>query len=211
MSPLFGQPFPWGNIAMSFLILVGIFILQISAALASGAGAVQGSIWLVLLPTLLAAFAYPLGNRKMMQVCAPEISTTQRVFGMTLWSQPLWILFSIVALRQVGPPSSGQLLQSSIVGLFAGVFATVLFFKATSLVRHNPKQLALAEATQCGSVVFSTLGGILFLKDPLPSPLGFLGIAMIVAGMAGGSLVSARYQRTHVSASSTELDEVDKE
>jgi len=209
MSPLFGQAFPWGNIAMNLLILAGVFVLQLSAALSTGAGAVEGSIWLFLLPTLVAAFAYPLGNRKMMQICSPEITATQRVFGMTLWSQPLWILLSVLAWRQAGPPSNGQLLQSGIVGLFAGVVATVLLFKATNIVRHNPKQLALAEATQCGSVVFSTLAGILFLKDPLPSGLGFLGILLIVVGMAGGSLLSVRYQRTHVGKSAGKRSELE--
>lgn len=207
MSPLFGQPFPWGNIAMNLLILAGIFLLQLSAALSSGSGAVEGSVWLVLLPTLVAAFAYPLGNRKMMQICSPEITANQRVFGMTLWSQPLWIILAVLAWTQAGPPSRGQLMQSGIVGLFAGVVATVLLFRATSIVRHDPKQLALAEATQCGSVVFSTLGGIMFLKDPLPSGLGFFGILLIVAGMAGGSLLSVRYHRTHVGKPSDKVSE----
>ena len=38
---------------------------------------------------LIAAFSYPLGNRKMLVHCKEEqLSTTQRVFGMTLMSVP---------------------------------------------------------------------------------------------------------------------------
>ena len=33
---------------------------------------------------LIAAFSYPLGNRKMMEYCPPEFSTFQRVFGMVI-------------------------------------------------------------------------------------------------------------------------------
>lgn len=191
MSPIFGQSLPWRNLIMSALVLTGVFVLQLSAAMTAGGGAVTGTVWRVLTPILIAAICYPLGNRKMMFICPPKISTSQRVFGMTLCSLPFWLILSAAAWTQSGPPSTGQLLQSAAVGLFAGVIATILFFKATGLVRKEPKQLALIEATQSGSVVFSTLGGILILNDPLPSMLGFFGILLIITGMVGGSLISA--------------------
>lgn len=190
MSPLFGQTLPWKNLTMSVLILAGVFVLQLSTAFTAGGGEAAGTSWRVLMPILIAAICYPLGNRKMMIICPPEISTSQRVFGMTLCSLPFWLILSAIAWTRSGPPSTGQLLQSTIVGLFAGVIATILFFKATGLVRKQPKQLALIEATQSGSVVFSTLGGILILNDPLPSILGFFGILLIITGMVGGSLIS---------------------
>ena len=46
----------------------------------------------------------------------------------------------------------------------------------------------MIEATQSGEVIFTLLGGILFLKDPLPSAVGLIGIAIIVAGMTENSL-----------------------
>lgn len=46
----------------------------------------------------------------------------------------------------------------------------------------------MIEATQSGEVIFTLLGGILFLKDPVPSAIGLAGIAIIVAGMTGNSL-----------------------
>ena len=60
------------------------------------------------------------------------------------------------------------------VALFSGVIATILFFKATDLVKENLRQLAVIEATQSGEVLFTLLGGIL----------------IVVAGMIGNSLVS---------------------
>lgn len=51
------------------------------------------------------------------------------------------------------------------------------------MVKHNHKWLAVIEATQSGEVIFTLLGGILFLKDPVPSAIGLAGIAIIVAGM----------------------------
>ena len=75
------------------------------------------------------------------------------------------------------------ILQSVSVALFSGVVATLLFFEATNLVKDNPKQLAVVEATQAGEVLFTLLGGILFLRDALPGPVGFLGVGIVVLGM----------------------------
>ena len=87
-----------------------------------------------------------------------------------------------------GLPGRDQLIQSFFVALFSGTAATVLFFKATDMVKRNHKWLAVIEATQSGEVIFTLLGGILFLKDPIPSAIGLAGIAIIVAGMTGNSL-----------------------
>ena len=78
------------------------------------------------------------------------------------------------------------------MALFSGVVATVLFFAATDMVRHDPRQLAVIEATQSGEVIFTLIGGVLFLGGPMPTLGGFLGIAIIVIGMIGNSLSSAR-------------------
>lgn len=190
MSPLFGQKIPWKNFGMSMLVLAGVLLLQMSAVLKDSGAVVSGGGALAFFPILLAAFCYPLGNRKMMIICPPEITTPQRVLGMTLCSTPLWLVLSAIAWFRSGPPSTSQLIQSAAVGFFVSVIATVLFFKATTIVRKNPRQLALIETTQCGDLVFSTLGGIVLLKDPLPSAIGFFGILLILGGMAGGSLVT---------------------
>ena len=81
-------------------------------------------------------------------------------------------------------------MQSLCVALFSGVIATVLFFQATDMVKHNPRQLAVVEATQCGEVVFTLLGGIFLLQDGVPDKAGLVGIAVIVAGMIGNSLAA---------------------
>lgn len=50
----------------------------------------------------------------------------------------------------------------------------------------------MIEATQCGEVIFTLLGGILLLKDRVPEPAGLAGIAVIVAGMVGNSLSAGK-------------------
>ena len=187
LTPLFGKPIPVKNLMLSLLILLGIFLMQIpNLENLSGGRAVEA-----LIPIVIAAFSYPLGNRKMMEVCGNRLNTFQRVFGMTLCSMPFWLILSAIAYGRVGLPSSGQTLQSVCVALFSGVIATVLFFRATDLVRHDQKKLALIEATQCGEVLFTLLGGILILGDSVPAPIGFAGILLIVAGMVLNSLAAA--------------------
>ncbi len=184
LTPLFGKKIPVKNLAFSGVILSGIFLLQMTHMESMET---KGMIMALIL-ILIAAFSYPLGNRKMMAYCPPSINTTQRVFGMTLCSMPFWIGISIIAAVRYGLPSGGQMLQSFIVALFSGVVATLLFFEATNLTKHNAKQLAVIEATQSGEVLFTLLGGILFLGDQMPSVPGFVGILLIVAGMIGNSL-----------------------
>lgn len=184
LTPLFGRQVPVKNLLMSCLVLGGVFLLQVPNI---QAGALA-HIFMPLLLILIAAFSYPLGNRKMMILS--DLTTLQRVFGMTLCSMPFWILLSFVALARAGVPSGGQMLQSLAVALFSGVIATILFFKATDLVKENPRQLAVIEATQSGEVLFTLLGGILLLGDRVPDLLGLCGIVIVVIGMIGNSLVS---------------------
>lgn len=187
LSPLFGQRVPGKQLLMKLVILLGIILIQIPYfGSGLGNGVVRASLLI-----LLAAFAYPLGNRKMMVHCKEDqLSTTQRVFGMTLMSTPFWLLLSVFAGVDAGLPSGGQILQSLIVAVFSGVVATLLFFEATNLVKHNHKQLAVVEATQAGEVLFTLLGGCFFLGDSLPSLLGFLGIAIVTIGIIGNSLLT---------------------
>lgn len=173
------MPLPKKPLLFSILIIIGVFLLQVeNATTVSVAGSLMalGSI-------LIAAFSYPLGNRKMMEKVGGELTTIQRVFGMTVMSMPFWIAVSVFAIGQAGLPSAGQLTQSFFVALFSGLIATVLFFQATDLVKDNPVQLGVIEATQCGEVIFTFLIGVLVLKDPLPQTIGVIGLILIIAGM----------------------------
>ncbi|MHC1685204.1 MAG: multidrug resistance efflux transporter family protein [Clostridiaceae bacterium] len=178
---------PRKSLLMSLIILLGIFLMQLQEAKnISFSHALIGVI-----PAILAAFCYPLGNRKMMEVCNNDLDTFQRVFGMTLCSMPFWIVISICGFYFDGFPSSGQVFQSLIVAIFSGIVATVLFFKATDLVKNHPHKLAVVESTQAGEVIFTLLGGVFLFNDKVPSLVCLLGLALVVIGMTLNSLVSS--------------------
>lgn len=175
---------PKKSLLMSSIILLGIFLMQFEKA--KNATALE--IILGIVPVILAAFAYPLGNRKMIEVCNNKFNTFQRVFGMTLCSMPFWIIISLCGYVTLGMPSKGQVLQSLIVAIFSGVIATILFFKATDIVSNDHTKLAVIESTQSGEVIFTFLGGIFLFSDSVPSLIGLIGIVLIVIGMILNSL-----------------------
>lgn len=187
LTPLFNHKLPIKSLMMSFIILMGVCLIQFEQASRVNVSQVLLSI----IPILIAAFAYPLGNRKMMEVCQNKLSTIERVFGMTLCSLPFFSILSAGAFVQSGLPSSSQVFQSLIVALFSGVIATTLFFKATDLVKHHPHQLAVIEATQSGEVIFTIIGEVLILGGTLPSVLGFIGLGLIILGMILNSVMTS--------------------
>ena len=173
------QRIPILSLIISFVILIGIFLIQIPQAQTLS----FKTFILGILPVLIAAFAYPLGNRKMMEVCGGRLDTYQRVLGMTIASLPIWICLAIYALMTVGLPSGNQVFQSFIVGISSGVIATTLFFIATDRSREDQGKLAAVEATQSTEVLFAIMGEMLLLGIPLPTPIALIGIVVIILGM----------------------------
>lgn len=185
LTPLFGKKIPVKNLLCSCLILVGIMLMQVPHFKSGEAVGIGMAFFLI----LVGAISYPLGNRKIMSFCDQGMITIQRVFGMTLCSMPFWMISGIIAWVNAGAPEANQCLQALGVAVFSGVIATVLFFKATDMVREDSRWLASVEATQCGEVIFTLLLGIVLLHDAAPSPIGWIGIGIIVLGMVLTSLV----------------------
>lgn len=174
------QKVPLISLLISSIILVGIILIQIPSAKSVSLESLLFGIF----PVIIAAFAYPLGNRKMMDICDGRLDTFQRVLGMTIASLPGWIILAIYALATVGLPSISQMVQSLIVGISSGVIATVLFFIATDRVHNDQGKLAAVEATQSTEILFVIVGEMLLLGIPLPQSLALFGIATIIVGMS---------------------------
>ena len=178
---------PKKSLIMSSIILLGIFLMQFEEA--KDISLLETFLGIV--PVILAAFAYPLGNRKMMEICDNKFNTFQRVFGMTLCSMPFWIIISIFGLLSAGLPHKEQIIQSLIVAVFSGIIATILFFKATDMVSSNTHNLAVIESTQAGEVIFTLIGGVYLFHDKTPTVIGLIGIMLVVIGMILNSLTKS--------------------
>ncbi|WP_099156637.1 DMT family transporter [Virgibacillus ndiopensis] len=180
------QKVPIRSLFTSCIILTGVALIQIQHA----NNLSINSIIPIVIPVLIATFAYPLGNRKMMVICGGRLDTFQRVFGMTLVSLPFWLLLCIYGAIFEEPPAVQQIIQTLIVALTAGVIATVLFFLATDMVKDHPKKLAAVEATQSGAVFFTVIGEMILLSINIPSGYSLVGLMLIVGGIFLHSFIS---------------------
>ncbi|MDE2408110.1 MAG: multidrug resistance efflux transporter family protein [Xanthomonadaceae bacterium] len=182
---------PRAGLAVGLLILLGVLLMQLGHA----HGALDADGWIALACVVACAFAYPLGNRGLLlhlETRGIELNASQRVFGLTLASQPAWLVLMLWAWTQAGPPPTVQLEAAFAVALIAGVIATILFFQASGMVRDNGTALGAVEAMQAAEVAFAMLLGTLLLGEPWPQGLALLGVALVVAGIALFAWVVAR-------------------
>ena len=182
---------PPAGLAVAGLILAGVLLMQFGHA----SGALDRAAWIALACVLVSAVAYPLGNRLLLlhlERSGESLDATQRVFGMTLASQPMWLLLAAYAALQAGAPTLAQVGLAAGVALSAGVIATILFFQATGMVRDQPLALGAVEAMQGAEVVFAVLLGVLLLGEDWPTGTALLGAAVVVAGIVAFAWVVAR-------------------
>lgn len=173
---------PRAALGVGVLIIAGVLLMQFGHA----RGTLDGKGWIALLCVVASAFAYPLGNRGLLlhlERRGVELNATQRVFGLTLASQPAWLAVAAWAWLQAGPPSASQSWLALGVAISAGVVATILFFQATGMVRDNATALGAAEAMQAAEVIFAMLLGVVFLGEVWPRGQALAGAALVVAGI----------------------------
>jgi drug/metabolite transporter (DMT)-like permease len=182
---------PRRALALGALVIGGIALMQ----LGHFDGALSGAEWLALACVMVSAFAYPLGNRKLLlhlESSGETLNATQRVYGMTLMSQPFWLVVALYALWQSGWPAPTQILFAAGVALGSGVIATVLFFHATGMVRDNPTALGAAEAMQGAEILFATALGVVFLGEAWPRGQAAFGTVMVFVGIVAIGLLAGR-------------------
>ncbi|MBO1580761.1 multidrug resistance efflux transporter family protein [Bacillus sp. XF8] len=177
---------PLRGLYVSLFILIGVICMQ-----ATEAGHITATQFISgVLPVVLAAFLYPFGNRKMMEVVGGRLDTFQRVLGMAIGSLPIAIILGIYGFVATGIPTSSQILQGFLLALCSGVIATMTFFFATDLAKNNLALLGAVEATQAGTMVFTVLGEIIFLNGSFPSGLSLIGMIIIMVGMVANSILN---------------------
>lgn len=188
---------PPAALAVGVLILAGVLLMQFGHA----AGRLDKTAWIALVCVLGAAVLYPLGNRLLLlhlERSGETLNATQRVFGMTLASQPLWWLLAAWAWHEAGAPPMAQVWLAAGVAVGAGIIATVLFFQATGMVRDNPTALGAVEAMQAAELLFAVVLGVLLLGEPMPRGMALAGGAVVTAGIVLFAWVAARSVKADV-------------
>lgn len=180
--------FSFKILLFSILIIAGVIIMQVQHAKHISLSETLTGV----LPVVIAAFAYPLGNRKMMQLTSGKLHAIERTLGMTLASLPIWLILSIYALYTENIPSSFQVSQTLSVAIFSGVIGTSLFFVASDIARKNPLLLSSVEALQSGEILFTLAGEIFILQGNFPDIYSSIGIMMIISGIILHSLSTVK-------------------
>ena len=185
----FGATVRRGGLALLMLTFLGIVLVNLDRR-----DDTTLTQWLGVLPVLVAAIAYPTGNQLVQEgrtggrgwipaLDAPiTAQASARVLLLTLGSVPFWVLTLLVPHPRL--PTSQQLVGTAIVALCATVIGTSIFLMARQSVGRNPNAIAKVDATQAGYTAFSLGGEILFLGALLPGLLGWMGLALVLAGLA---------------------------
>ena len=163
------------------VILLGIVIIELQhMALAN-----VTPLLVSFIAVLIAAVAYPLGNRKIMIVShhTANLNTDERILAMLICSLPTWLICSSIGFFRSGMPETAQVASSLLVAFFSGVIATYLFFLSTQMVHTNIRKLATIEALQSLEVVFSVVLGMIVLHDTFPKLLTMVGLGLVVLGV----------------------------
>ncbi|MEV5570627.1 multidrug resistance efflux transporter family protein [Spirillospora sp. NPDC052269] len=179
---------PMRGLALSGLILAGVFLTQLGGGqsmLTWKAGLGVGAV-------LFGAVAYPVGNRRAMDLAGDGLDTFQRLAAMSLASLPFWLVIAVIGGIRAGLPTGGQITATGVVAVFSGVIATTLFFAATNRERSHPMRLAAVEATQAAEVVFVAMLEPAVLRSSAPGAVGWAGIAAITIGVMLYALAGKR-------------------
>ena len=184
----FGKSFPKKIWFFSSIIFIGVCLVNISH--------IDNFELFVLIyggiPVLLASFCYPLGNQLIWEsqngtsTKVPHIKSAllknsfNKVMLLCLGSIPFWII--LLLLIQPALPSSSQVLNSSLVALFSGVFATTIFLYARGLAK-NSNEIAAVDATQASEVIFAMFGGFLLFGTISINFYSIIGLILILLGL----------------------------
>lgn len=184
----FGKSFPKKIWFFSSIIFIGVCLVNLSHIDNFELSTlIYGGI-----PVLLASFCYPLGNQLIWEsqngtsTKVPHIKSAllknsfNKVMLLCLGSIPFWII--LLLLIQPALPSSSQVLNSSLVALFSGVFATTIFLYARGLAK-NSNEIAAVDATQASEVIFAMLGGFLLFGTLVLSTYSIIGLMLIMLGL----------------------------
>jgi len=186
---LFGRSFPRRIWFFSLIIFLGVVLVNLSH--------IEEFTFKALLlgsfPVLLAAFCYPFGNQLVWEakngnhknvpsIKSPLLNNAfNKVLLMTLGSFPLWTV--LILIIHPAAPSSSQILNTSLIALFSGVFATSIFLFARNSA-SNSSELAAVDATQSSEVIFALSGGVILLKSQTPNLMSTVGLLLILLGLA---------------------------
>lgn len=187
---------PKKTFLISLLLCAGVLLIQLEKL-----DSIEsiGSTVISFVLVLIGAFAWPLGNRKLLvdlEKKGIQLNAIQRVLGMTIGSLPLTIILCSIGFWASGAPSLLQCESSAYSALISGFLGGAGFYQATQMVKHNPVALSTVEATQVFEIFFALLGELLLTGTRLPGLYGQIGLIIISLGMLIHCKITLQHSKT---------------
>ncbi len=191
---VFGARVRQSGVAFLLLIFAGIVLVNLDSRSASVSQLVGVA------PVLISAFAYPLGNQLVQEGrnggrgWIPSLNdgvtadASARVLMMTMGSVPFWLALLLVPHSSL--PTEQQVIGTGIVALVGTVIGTSLFYVARQSAGRDANAIARVDATQAAYTAFSLAGEMAFLGGALPGAMGFVGLVLVLGGLAVYSTTS---------------------
>ncbi len=184
----FGKKFPKKIWLFSLIIFIGVCLVNLAHMETFDLKALLlGGI-----PILIASFCYPIGNQLVWEAKngnhknVPQIKSKllnnafNKVFLLSLGSLPLW--FILISIIQPSSPSNSQIINTALVALFSGVFATSIFLYARNIAKDS-NEIAAVDATQASEVVFALIGGMILFSNSSLNLISIIGLGLIMIGL----------------------------
>lgn len=178
---LFGKKASKSTFFTTILVVIGISAVNLSHFEISN----PSSLFYSVLPVLIAAFAFPIGNQMVWEEKkkrnVPILNNAfAKVFLLTLGSSPLWIILFIFI--DVGTPSQTQLINVAMISILSGIIATSLFLYVRSKA-DTVSKIMIVDATISAEVIFTLVFEVLFLNAVFPNMIGILGIILTIVAL----------------------------
>lgn len=185
---LLGEKVNLKGVLFLVIMFMGVILINYDAI-------VQNSIDILhsILPILVAAICYPIGNTLCKYACEGKYKklTVQnfsisknpfsQVLMMALGALPLLITAGFVI--NPTPPSEIQIKSVLFISITTGVVATSLLYYARILANQDSNALAFADGTQTLEVPLALLWEITFFNGQLPKIYGAIGLIFLCVGM----------------------------
>ncbi|MCE2563242.1 multidrug resistance efflux transporter family protein [Komagataeibacter sp. FNDCF1] len=181
----FGARVPLRGVLSLVVIAAGVVVVNVTR-MESGTSAWQ--LMAGVLPVLLGAFAYPLGNQLLTQaryggrIKGSELLADPAVGVLLLSLGAMPVFAAVVAVCAPPAPTHTQFLDTALVALVSGCGGMTLFIYARNL-SSDPLRIAAVDATQASEMFFALLGDLVFMGAPMPGLIAWTGIGAVICGL----------------------------
>ncbi|MBC8753572.1 multidrug resistance efflux transporter family protein [Kordia sp. YSTF-M3] len=146
-----------------------------------------------IIPILIAAFSYPLGNTLCKFACEGKYEKISihkygiskdplnQILIMVLGALPL--IFIVGFIVNPTQPTIYQLKYIFIIAILTGVIATYFLYKARKIANKDGTALAFADGTQSIESPLALFWGFILFNEQLPNLSGWIGLILLTLGM----------------------------